>query len=232
VGAGSSADFADSVTGGTATVAGGMLEFDGGMSATLKFDNGSGAPTYGEAIFTDPTDLDVTVNGFAGTMPNLMDSDGIELTGDWTIKSEKTLDGNTTLVLKNGGETATFVFDDFSGTLNIKQVNGNADTLITDPVSASSSSTPAVSVGGAGNDTFFFHPGEGAETITNFNPQADTIELDRFASVQNTQALAAAITTDAHGDALIELGHNDSVTIPGVSGTYLQQHLTSLVHLH
>jgi hypothetical protein len=92
--------------------------------------------------------------------------------------------------------------------------------------------TMSVTVGGPGNDNFVFTPGIGADTITNFNPQAETIELDNFANVQNAQQLAAAITTDAHGDAVIELGHSDSVTIPGVSATYLQQHLTNLVHLH
>ena len=97
---------------------------------------------------------------------------------------------------------------------------------------ASNNSTPSVSIGGPGNDTFVFAPGVGAETLTNFNPQADTIELDHFANVQNTQQLAAAISTDAHGDAVLGLGHSDSISIPGVSATYLQQHLTSLVHLH
>jgi hypothetical protein len=46
------------------------------------------------------------------------------------------------------------------------------------------------------------------------------------------QELAAAITPDAHGNAVLELGHGDSVTIAGVSTTFLQQHVQSLVHLH
>jgi hypothetical protein len=138
-------------------------------------------------------------------------------------------DSDGTLVLKDAHETATFHFPDFDGTL---QVNTNgSDTFITDPP-ARNASTPSVSVGGPGNDNFVFAPGIGADTITNFNPQGDTVELDHFADVQNTQALAGTITTDAHGNAVIELGHSDSITIPGVSGTYLQQHLQSLVHLH
>ena len=50
--------------------------------------------------------------------------------------------------------------------------------------------------------------------------------------MQNQQQLAEAITTDASGDAVIELGHGDSITIPGVSTSYMQQHLQSLMHLH
>jgi hypothetical protein len=92
--------------------------------------------------------------------------------------------------------------------------------------------TVSVSIGGPGNDNFVFAPGVGADTIVNFNPQADTIELDHFANIQNIQQLASQISTDVHGDAVIELGHNDSITIPGTTASYLQAHLQSLVHLH
>ena len=40
------------------------------------------------------------------------------------------------------------------------------------------------------------------------------------------------IVTDAHGNAVIDLGHSDSITIPGVTASYLQAHVESLVHLH
>ena len=95
-----------------------------------------------------------------------------------------------------------------------------------------SSSTHSASISGAGNDTFVFHPGEGTQTVNNFNPQHDTIELDHFANIHNVQELAAAITPDVHGNAVLELGHGDSIAIPGVSATFLQQHLQSMVHLH
>ena len=91
--------------------------------------------------------------------------------------------------------------------------------------------TVSVSISGPGNDNFVFEPGIGADAIVNFNPQNDTIELDHFANIHNVQELAAAITTDTHGNAVLELGHGDSITIPGL--TSLQQaNLQSLVHLH
>jgi hypothetical protein len=40
------------------------------------------------------------------------------------------------------------------------------------------------------------------------------------------------ITTDQHGDAVIDLGHQDSITIPGMSAQQLQQMLQTVVHLH
>jgi len=92
--------------------------------------------------------------------------------------------------------------------------------------------TISVSLGGPGNDNFVFAPGIGTDTIVNFDAQHDAIELDHFANVQNDQQLAAAITSDAHGDAVIDLGHHDSVTVAGVSAAYLQAHVQNLVHLH
>jgi hypothetical protein len=88
---------------------------------------------------------------------------------------------------------------------------------------ANSEQTVSVSVGGPGNDNFVFAPGIGADTITNFNVQQDTLALDHFANVQSVQELQALITSDAHGDAVINLGHNDSVTLAGVTDTQLQQ---------
>jgi Ca2+-binding RTX toxin-like protein len=89
-----------------------------------------------------------------------------------------------------------------------------------------------VSIGGPGNDNFVFQPGIGADTIVNFNPQNDMIELEHFANAQTVQELQSLITADAHGDALINLGHNDSITLPGVTPAHLQQVLASAVHLH
>ena len=68
-----------------------------------------------------------------------------------------------------------------------------------------------------------FAPGIGADTITNFNPQQDTIELDHFANAQTVQELQSLITTDAHGDAVINLGNHDSITLPGTTAAQLLQ---------
>jgi hypothetical protein len=78
-----------------------------------------------------------------------------------------------------------------------------------------------------------FQPGIGADSIVNFNAQQDTIELDHFTDAQTIQQLEALITTDTHGDAVINLGHNDSITLPGTSTTELQQLIqTGHVLLH
>jgi len=91
--------------------------------------------------------------------------------------------------------------------------------------------TISVSIGGAGNDNFVFQPGIGADTIANFNPQADTIDLTHFSNIETVQQLASLITNDGHGDAVIDLGHNDSITLIGMSPTELHAVLQSAVHL-
>ena len=90
--------------------------------------------------------------------------------------------------------------------------------------------TVSVTVGRPGNDNFVFAPGIGADTVTNFNPQQDTIELDHFGNAQTVQELQALITADVHGDAVINLGHNDSVTLAGVTETQLQ-HIIQAGHV-
>jgi Ca2+-binding RTX toxin-like protein len=93
--------------------------------------------------------------------------------------------------------------------------------------------TVSVTIGGPGNDNFVFAPGIGEDTITNFNPQQDTIELDHFANAQTVQELQALITTDVHGDAVINLGHNDSITLANVTTPQLLQAIqASHVLLH
>jgi hypothetical protein len=218
------------IGGGTALAKGGTIDFAASADISqITFNNGSGTE-YGGIIFNDPNGLDVAVNDFTGAGSNLAHSDRIELTGIWTAESETVCGGNVTLELKNGCETATFNFNDFNGRLQVTTVDGN--TLITDPAVLVTSSCPSVSIGGPGNDAFVFQPGRGAETVGNFNPPSDAIELDHFANMQNAQELMAAVTGDAHGDAVVELGHSESVTIPGMTASFLQAHLQGLVHLH
>jgi hypothetical protein len=106
------------------------------------------------------------------------------------------------------------------------------DVTVGAPAAVAAQQTIAVSIGGAGNDTFVFQPGLGADTILNFNPQADTIDLNAFHNIQSEQQLLSLITNDAQGDAMIDLGHHDSVSLPGVTAAQLLAVLQSAVHLH
>ena len=134
----------------------------------------------------------------------------------------------------NGSESVRFEFSLGDDQINLapgQTLTQSYGVTVADAQGTAVNQTISVSIGGPGNDNFVFQPGVGADTIANFNAQADTIELDHFANIQNAQELAAPITTDAHDGAVIELGHHDSITLPGVSANYLQAHLHSLVHL-
>ena len=88
--------------------------------------------------------------------------------------------------------------------------------------------------GGQGSDTFVFTPTFGHDTIADFNVTADHIELDDTAITNNTELFNAISSSGAdatHGDAVINLGGGDSITVTGVTQDYLQQHL-SLIQLH
>jgi hypothetical protein len=136
---------------------------------------------------------------------------------------------------QSGSSTVEFTFS-----LDQDQLKFATDEVVTQSYdvqfktgqSSVANQTVSVSIGGPANDNFVFHPGVGADTIIHFDPQDDTIELDKFATVQTQAQLASLITTNVHGDAVIDLGHGDSVTVPGLTKSYLQAHLESLVHVH
>jgi hypothetical protein len=69
-----------------------------------------------------------------------------------------------------------------------------------------------IEIGGPGNDIFVFHSSFGRDTILDVNAKDDTIERDHLANAQTLQQMAADITADTHGHAVIDLGHQDSIT--------------------
>jgi hypothetical protein len=130
-------------------------------------------------------------------------------------------------VTENNG-TASVGFDFGSDQVNLSPggtVTQSYNVTLADAQNpaANGSQNVAVTIGGPGNDNFVFAPGVGADTITNFNPQQDTIELNHFTDAQTVQELQSLITTDAHGDAVLNLGHNDSITLANVTTPQLQQ---------
>ncbi len=223
-----------SANSGTVTIGSGTtLDICAASTATVSFTNGDGKPTYGELVLGDAVDFTGQISGFAGTAPDTAHSDAIDLEGinyNSSGFSETYGAAKGLLTVSDGSHSASFTFDNFDGTLSFAS-DGTGGTLVTDPPTTGSSSA-SVSISGPGNDTFLFHSGMGAETLANFNPRADTIELDHFANVQNVQELASLISNDGHGGAFIQLEHSVSIDIPGVTASYLQAHLQSLVHLH
>jgi hypothetical protein len=189
-------------------------------SSDFTFTNGSsGDPAVvpgtsdvvGDVTFAAPNPVDTLTASFAPKGSNYF--------GTFSLDP---------LTESNGLASLGFHFDLGSDQINLApgqtltQSYGIAVTDAQNPA-MNVSRTVSVSIGGLGNDNFVFHPGIGLDTIVNFDPQHDTIELDHFTNIQSMQQLESLITADAHGDAVIALGHHDSITVAGVNAVQLQQ---------
>jgi hypothetical protein len=104
--------------------------------------------------------------------------------------------------------------------------DGSGGTLITDPPAPSGLSV------GVGEDHFFFHENPGANSPT-ANAQGNSNVHEPFTGMhaEGLSAIISALTPPDGGLADFAHHHADGTTIPGVSPSYLQQHLQNLVHL-
>jgi hypothetical protein len=73
------------------------------------------------------------------------------------------------------------------------------------------------------NDSFVFTPGFGHDTITNFQPTTDVIQIDHSVFA-NVQALLAATQDDGHGNVVITADLHDSITLHNVTVAQLHAH--------
>lgn len=234
-------DLSGAVTGtGSTTIDGGaVLDFAAGATPSqITFDNGHGPTTYGAILFGSQVDFSATVNDFTGTgAGSPSSSDVIAFAGNWTEQSDTPSGNNQVLVLAQGNSTVTLTFVDFNGTLIVHAPGDNGQngyngyTIVTDPPSADSStpSGPSVSIGGAGNDSFVFHPGMGAEPTSYFRAPTDALALGSISSVHTTPLAQSVFAADGQAGDSIDLGHHD---VAGQIGAQWHAHLVSLAHLH
>jgi len=241
----------DAVTGGTAVIAGGRIGFDSSAGIAVMFNNGGGGTSYSGDILgfagtaadlahSDGIDV-IGLNFNSGRFSDSYDSStGILTLSDGTNTVALEFDGfngdinNNFHFAEDANGSGTLITDP-AGLTNSATVSlvssGTTDTTQTSNSNLSTTNNevttelgPNVSVTvGPDGDHFAFMPGIGTETGTNFNWQQDTIEFDQFATAQTVQELESLITTDTHGDAVINLGHNDSITLTGTTTTELQQ---------
>ena len=206
-----------------------------GFTGDLDLDSDG----HGGTLITDPPSTDpgatapvvsssATADGDAGTV-TFADADSSS-TPTATVAPESSNDlGQFSLGAVTDNNGSTSVEFGFNGD-QVHPASGEALTQsynvsLTDAQNpaADQSQTVSVTIGGPGNDNFVFTPGVGADTVLNFNPQQDTIEFDHFANVQTVQELQSLITTNTHGDAVIDLGNHDSVTLANTTTAQLQQ---------
>ena len=238
--------------GGAVTGSGSAL-IDGG--ATLEFATASsvnvtfGEDHFGTLALDAPAAYSGQISGFYGE--GSQGADVIDLKGisfdsgtSWIYEDNAGANTGGTLSIheaSNGSATTidniTFANGDYTTASFLLASDGHGGTAIVEPTAVQSATQPmSVFVGGPGNDNFVFSANQhlGASMISNFDVISNSIELDGYSSINNAN-IAAAITTNGadalHGDAVINLGHGDSITLAGVTESYLQQHL-NLVHLN
>ena len=229
---GSTVDVAGDIHGGSATIEGGTLEFDANSNVDITFDNGTSATkTYGELVLGDRSDFSGQISKFSGTSTS--DSDEIDLVGinrnDVHLQEEH---GNVVVTVTEGHTiiTAFTLVGVSEHDLDLTS-DHHGGTLIVDPPVTSSPSSP-VTIGGPGSDNFIFHPDLGVDTIASRNPQHDTIEFDSSNHSETVQELQSLLSSDAHGHSFIDVGHHDSIALPGMTADQLHASLQSAVHLH
>ncbi|HUK32878.1 MAG TPA: hypothetical protein VLV86_03145 [Vicinamibacterales bacterium] len=226
------------------------LKDSGGDTIKLHFADPSGtlhveSDSHGNTFVTDPpagdaaADSSLSSTSAEGSLSIADSGSADDMSASFTATGSNDL-GTFSIgpvTTSNGGTSVGWQFDLGNDQINLapgETVTQSYDLSLssaTNPAAAAGA-TVSVSIGGSGNDNFTFHPGVGADTIVNFDSQHDTIELDEFSNVQSVQQLSSMVTSDSHGNAVIDLGHNDSITVSGMTAQQLQQVLASVVHLH
>ena len=60
----------------------------------------------------------------------------------------------------------------------------------------------------------------------------DTIELDNFSNIQSVTDVLQHLSTDTHGNAVVDLGNHDSITFQGINAATIQANALHMFVLH
>ncbi len=182
-----------------------------GIFGTLTLNSG-GSYTYAN---THPL-LVALVGGVIEDTFNYTVSDGHGGTANSTLTVLITSPWDTYVTGAHGsaiqGGTAITVLDGSAGDMNVNAGSGGHQWLFGGPGDTLN--------GGSAADTFMFAPGFGQETINNFDPAHDVIDLPKslfpdFAAVQTDMHASGANT-------VIALDANDAITLSHVTAQSLQ----------
>jgi hypothetical protein len=147
-------------------------------------------------------------------------------------------DGRVSIWMMNGGSSiavtnppaSTSIQNTTASTVIDNNASQNVISIGTPPATSSSMTTIQAAsanqtlTGTGSNDTFVINSGAiGHDTITNFQPTSDVIQIDHSVFA-NIQALLAATQDDGHGNVVITADAQDSITLQHVALAQLQTH--------
>jgi hypothetical protein len=183
---------------------------------------------HGGTIVVDPVVPDLASGKLSLGAAQSSDTYSVEVAPE---NENSAYTGNFTIDAPNvsNGQVSTgwhFNFDETNANQEVTQ-SYNVSLVDTKPsgISQTTSQTVSVTIGGAGHDSFIFHPGVGTEIVANAK-STDTIELNGFSAVANNHQLATLLqeaqagisqsvfssANDGH-DTTINLGNHDSITL-------------------
>jgi hypothetical protein len=226
--------------GGHAVIDGGSIEFGAASDAIVQFSGSSG----GTLVLDDATHFSGRIAGISGS-GDVLDLKGFDAVHDAVVAStgagsydsatdttsllvrDQTTDQSVTLKLAGDYSASTWtVSDDHKGGVNIVDQpapasNATAPVAAQDPAPAPSQTIVASApnetlTGTATNDTFVFNfAAVGHDTVTDFHPGADALQ---FSSTifNDAQALLSATQDDGHGNTVVALDPQDTITLTGI----------------
>ena len=217
---GHASDFSGQISGFTGTApdtthsdAIDLKDISFGSNITFAYDDNAGTDTGGT----------LTIFGSGDTVDSITFANGEYTTASFTLSSDGS--GGTLITDPPTSTTpiaaATTSSSDSAATL-IGGSNGN-NTITGGDILIGGGPANQSLTGTGNNDSFVFTPGFGHDTITNFQPTTDVLQIDHSVFA-NVQALLAATQDDGHGNVVITADAHDSIMLQHVTVAQLQVH--------
>ena len=217
---GHASDFSGQISGFTGTApdtthsdAIDLKDISFGSNITFAYDDNAGTDTGGT----------LTIFGSGDTVDSITFANGEYTTASFTLSSDGS--GGTLITDPPTSTTpiaATTTSSSDSAATLIGGSNGN-NTITGGDILIGGGPANQSLTGTGNNDSFVFTPGFGHDTITNFQPTTDVLQIDHSVFA-NVQALLAATQDDGHGNVVITADAHDSIMLQHVTVAQLQVH--------
>jgi hypothetical protein len=164
-----------------------------------------------------------------GTLDGAAASDTIDIAAQGNYPGVLTVSPND-----NGGVDWHFAASDND---IVQQAGQTLNYSVQDLTTPSASQALSVSIGGFGQDQFQFSSGSGTHALVDFSTTSDasghytgnTVNLVNFSNDHGGSLtlndILADLTTDSHGNAVVNLGHGDGVVFEHLSAAVIQSQI-------